>query len=55
MLDGCPIFDVSTNFPPVSATGALYADGNVGLRGDAILFGGEGSSSENIFVNRRFI
>jgi len=46
MLDGCATFAVSTNCRPESATGALYAAGNAGPRGDAIFFGGESSSME---------
>src|SRR5262245_30940467 len=54
MLDGCPIFPVSTNCRFEFATGALYAAGNAGPRGDAILFDGEVSSSEKTLVIRRF-
>src|SRR4030095_2443897 len=54
MLDGCATFAVSTNFWPGSETGALYAADSVGLRGDALFFDGEGSSSEKILLNSRF-
>jgi len=54
MLDGCATFAVSTNCWPGSETGALYAAGSVGPRGDAGLFEGKGSSSEKILVIRRF-
>src|SRR5215475_15279550 len=50
MLEGCPIFVVSTNCRLESATGALYAAGNAGPRGDAIFFDGGGSSSEKIIA-----
>jgi hypothetical protein len=53
-LDGCLAAAVSTNCRPESDPGALYADGNVGPRGDAIFFDGEGSSSEKILDVRRF-
>ena len=48
MLDGCAIFAVSTNCWLESATGALYAAGNAGPRGDALFFQGEDSSSEKM-------
>src|SRR5215510_5123614 len=57
MLDGCATFDMSTNCRPESETGALYAAGNGGPRGDAIFFDGESSASEKmlkILVIRRF-
>jgi hypothetical protein len=40
MLDGCATFAVSINCWPGSETGALYAAGSVGPRGDAIFFDG---------------